>query len=774
MDCKEFRKDISDRLSGALEPERAKALDGHLQECAECRKTAAEFEAQAGWLAREAGGRLSPEEILRRTTGLARSASPGSEKKRLPVWLPPLGISAAVCMALVVLFFLGIFDGTSGQRALRWKSTGTKEKAAIPPAPTGDETGSAPSIGAEGAGPGTRPAVPPDSAPAGEAAGSGTRDDGSGKTRPAPDDNGPRPRDVPPSPAPVEVPVPEPPAPPDRNPPPAPTPTPTPAPRPAGAPTPMPSPAPSSEPHPSPSPTGGAAPQSSGEMEQPPLPAARPSGMPGAEDAGSAREGSGAGSAAEDPSLIEAWWKTLAPAILLERAGRGAPALSGRERDAALAALSAGIRDEHWWNRAAAAAALARAGGRPEAWKALLGDEVKTAHAYGVAALAFGGGPEAGETLVHVLLDGERAPETRSAAALGLGLVRPAAARDALVAVLGTAGDPRLRGACLAGLARLEDGDAGDVLEKTASNAGEPEEIRALAAGLLARGPKPGAGDVLAGFLSDRKAPAPLRRAAAIGLRLHPGKRGVLLDAAETDASALVRGFAWISLARQEGVPEEARRDARSHMRKAFASSAPLAEKSALALALGWAGDTESAGTLPETLPDSRLPPGLRSSCALGLGLMGYEPAFPHLAEEADPGVPDPVAVAALEALALSRSPAKIAVLRSALLDGRRDMVRSAALGLAASGPGKGRDALREALGHGAPEVRTAAALALGAVRALEIPEAGIEPESPVTRGDFFQALGDQLDPAGLPFRLALPLDLDPWAVRETLVPFPG
>jgi HEAT repeat protein len=450
--------------------------------------------------------------------------------------------------------------------------------------------------------------------------------------------------------------------------------------------------------------------------------------------------------------------------------------LGEEERGKILSALAQGVKDKHWFNRGAAAMAIARGGGRPDDLVNLLKEDSEDVRPAVASAMGFTGDQAFGKALAEQILDLGRPSALRAAAAISLGLIRsPKYSRVTLENGFHLGGDPKVRGACLAGLYLLDEPQARIFLGKVAANRGELPPLRALAVGFWAKlgAGAGGGGRFLSAVLNDVRMPVSLRRAAVIGLRFHPKHSVPLRDAAEADPSPMVRGFAWISLARTQAT-SGIRKTLLEGMRKTFDGSCPLEEKAMLALALGWMGDEESGRRLVALYKDTRQNPLLRASCARGLGLMKHGPAVPLLVKGAlksTIGSEEIVGRASVEALALCGGERALATLKDIVFAGPRRFRRIAAEGLAGDSGGKG--ILRKALKSGDTEIRVAAAAALGWVRGMGMLSTPVEPDRPAIRGEIFQALGDQVDPAENPLRFALALDLDPWAVQEALMLLP-
>jgi HEAT repeat protein len=474
----------------------------------------------------------------------------------------------------------------------------------------------------------------------------------------------------------------------------------------------------------------------------------------------------------------ETFWRNRCTVILLGKARGTAPMPGDEARSEILALLRKGCEDEFGFNRGASLHALVRAGGRPDDLGSFLRDHDEESIPDVAAALGYVEGKNIHRILAEYILDAGRSPKLRSSAAVSLGLQKAPIAYLANALDLG--GDPRVRGAALAGLYLVGSSGAKVTLGKVATNHDERYGIRALALGFLARIGDEGKGSpvgILTRTLRDLRSPLSVRRSAAIGLWRYPAARQALVDAAEADPSTGVRGFAWVSLGRMApSLGAEEKGKLLERMRDNFRGNVPLAERALIALGLGFAGDKESGGALLSILTDSKNPPALRAWCARGLGLMGYDAVTPHavrLSEVDLPGQEGLVGVAAREALAISGAEAGLNPLRTTLFTGPQKSRETAALGLAAVGSPKGLEALHLGLENESAEIRRASATALGAIRALGAPQKLVDPERATLRRTFFRALGDQLDPAALPLRYTLPLDLDPWAAEEALLLHP-
>jgi len=459
----------------------------------------------------------------------------------------------------------------------------------------------------------------------------------------------------------------------------------------------------------------------------------------------------------------------MLPDLLFRETRKNAPRPEPEERERLLALLREGFGEAHWFTRGVAAEALARAGEAPEKLKDLLLDDEEEVRHFAASAMGFSGKASWTRFLAEALLDAGRDPEQRAAAAVGLGLV--GAPSSYLGNGLDLGGHVGVRGAALAGLYLRADTPSKLLLGKVAARRDERVEIRALALGFLAKGGRGGGmdpGRFLVAVLSDLKSPVALRRAAVLGLRLYPERRAALLDAAEADPSPMVRGFAWVSLARM-GADAKRLKDLLDRMRRTFDEKIPVEEKILLALAIGWSGDKMSAGPLIKAFTDAGKPEAVRAWCARGLGLLRHGGATASLVKAVGmEGPKNDLARASLEALALACPPEGIEALRVSLFTGSRHGRRTAALGLASTE--SGRSFLEKALTHEEAEGRRAAALALGAVRGLESLGAPVEPDRPTVRMSVYQALGDHLDARDVPLRFSLALDLDPASREKALL----
>jgi HEAT repeat protein len=498
------------------------------------------------------------------------------------------------------------------------------------------------------------------------------------------------------------------------------------------------------------------------------VPGTRPSGAAPAPSGGSrARTAEQTRQAIEE---IGWFWNAERNAALLQAARGNAAPPAGKERERLMEILRTGLEDEHGFARACAIAALARAGGTPEDLKTLLAEgdpEIREASA---AAMGYSGDAAWTRPLAETLLDAGKPAALRAAAAVGLGLT--GSDSSYLANGLDLGGDAGVRGACLAGLSLRGNAPSKMILGKVIANRSERDEIRALALGFLGKGGSAGGVDpskFMISILADRRAPAALRRAAAIGLRRYANRWRELLDAAEADPAPEVRGYAWVSLARMDAASGARKKDLRKRMRMTFSENAPPEEKALLALALGWTRDEASADSLLEVFSDRNRDAGLRAWCARGLGLAGFKAALPALIRGTEER--GAVASASVGALALIGGPGAFDALRVSLFDGAEDPRRTAAAGLARTRAG--RSLLNRALGHEEDGVRIAALLALGAARDLGAVKAPLEPDRPLVRSRAYRAIGDALDARAVPLRAALARDLEPGARREALILFP-
>ena len=109
----------------------------------------------------------------------------------------------------------------------------------------------------------------------------------------------------------------------------------------------------------------------------------------------------------------------------------------------------------------AASLALAKAGGFDERIRAMKDDPVPEARPAALLALGYAGARSDGAGFQSMLLDGDRDPASRAAAAVAAGLSGAPGASESLLMGYSVASDPRIRGCCLVGLRIL---GADDVL----------------------------------------------------------------------------------------------------------------------------------------------------------------------------------------------------------------------------------------------------------------------------------------------------------------------
>jgi len=309
------------------------------------------------------------------------------------------------------------------------------------------------------------------------------------------------------------------------------------------------------------------------------------------------------------------------------------------------------------------------------------------------------GDPRAEAPLLELLATEE--PTLQAAAAESLGRLGSHRARPALLS-LTTAPALAVRAAALEALGRI--GDATDLprLEQALEPAGPPEIHRAVLRGL------PGLGPAALALLDEQRRAATdpeLRRLAAQGIGRLGLAAGIepLAALAEDDPAPEVRQEAILALAALGWTPVESKLQLR-RLLTALHAPAPKA-RAAAAEALGLLGDQEARDPLRALLDDPH--DEVQSRVCEALGRLGEEPALEPrwLSHWVAVGAWSQVATIGAAALPL---------LETLLHDRRTDRRVGAIMALGAISHPDVERLLLEALADTLPEVRQAAAGALG------------------------------------------------------------
>lgn len=344
-------------------------------------------------------------------------------------------------------------------------------------------------------------------------------------------------------------------------------------------------------------------------------------------------------------------------------AGDGGPTAREFAEKEVLPVVTGALRDEDAEVRSAAAVALGKMGFARSLMdlQRSLRDPVRDVRESALLALGMLGDSLAAEQLLPILLDSRGEERERGFAALGLGIIGGEAGGEALLAYLDPATDARRVGgvrrrpeteACvLASLGFSRHGPARAVLSSVAFGGRMPDgskaggTVRCFAlAGIGRLGdaglpPPPGPGDAdpaAAARLPDRLAlvnllrddAEPLRQGAALALGMlgRPDDAIViaaLSRAAVDDRDFNVRSHAAMALARIGGA--SAVQGIRRRLEKPARMDMPFT-----ALALGVAGDRESAGEVLKWFRDGR-DPSDRGAFAMALALLRHAEAAPEI-----------------------------------------------------------------------------------------------------------------------------------------------